>query len=59
MDAAYTLGNLKYVKKCFEVIAEDKDTTSQIFNAWWLLWKTYNKATNYKETEKCKKERLK
>ena len=38
---------------------EDQDNTSQIFNAWWLLWKTYNKATNYKETEKCKKERLK
>lgn len=59
MGAAYTLGNLEYVQKCFEVIVEDKDNTAQIFNAWWLLWKTYNKAANDKETEKCKKELLK
>lgn len=59
MDAAYTLGNLEYVLKCFEVISEDKDNTSQIFNAWWILWKTYEKVGNNKEREKCKKELLK
>jgi len=38
---------------------EDQDNTSQIFNAWWLLLKTYNKFSNDKKTKKCKKELLK
>jgi transcriptional regulator with XRE-family HTH domain len=58
MDAAYTLGNLEYVQKCFEAIVEDKSNTSQLFNAWCLLWKTYKKVGNDKEAERCKKELL-
>lgn len=59
MDAAYTLGKIEYVQKCFEVIVEDKENTPQIFNAWWLLWKTYEKVGNCKEAERCRKELLK
>ena len=58
MDIAFSLENLEYVKRCFEVITEDKNNIPQIFNAWWLLWKTYNKVGNSIETEKCKKELL-
>lgn len=59
MDVAYSLGNIEYVQRCFEAITEDKDNKAQIFNAWWLLWKTYNKVGNYKGAEQCKKELLK
>ncbi|HKM35855.1 MAG TPA: helix-turn-helix transcriptional regulator [Lachnospiraceae bacterium] len=59
MDLAYSLGNIVYVQKCFDAITVAGNTTPQIFNAWWLLWKTYNKVGNYKEAEKCKIELLK
>lgn len=59
MDISFSLGNLEYVQRCFEVITEDKNNIPQIFNAWWLLWKTYNKIGNSIEAEKCKKELLK
>ncbi|BCN29098.1 helix-turn-helix transcriptional regulator [Anaeromicropila herbilytica] len=58
MDLAYELGNLDYVIHCFEVITEDKENTSQVFNAWWLLWKTYHKLGYDIETEKCRIELL-
>jgi transcriptional regulator with XRE-family HTH domain len=54
MDIAYSLGDIEYVKRCFDVITENNDDTPQIFNAWWLLWKTYNKVGNFKEAEMCK-----
>ena len=59
MDIAYSLGDIEYVKKCFTAITEPGNSTSQIFNSWWLLWKTYNKIGDIKETERCKKELLK
>lgn len=55
MDIACSLGDIEYVEKCFDVLTEDNYDTPQIFNAWWLLWETYNKIGNLKETEKCKK----
>lgn len=58
MDAAYTLGDLEYVQKCFDKIIEDKDNTPQIFNAWWLLWKTYTKVGSEEEAQRCKNELL-
>lgn len=59
MDVAYSLGDIEYVQKCFTAITEPGNSTSQIFNGWWLLWKTYHKIGNVKEAEKCKKELLK
>lgn len=59
MDIAYTLGDIEYVKRCFDAITGEGSSRSQIFNAWWLLWKTYNKAGSYTEAEKCKIELLK
>lgn len=58
MEMAYSLGDLDYVQKCFEVITKDNDTPSQVFNAWWLQWKAYKKAGKEKEAEKCRKELL-
>lgn len=59
MDIAYSLGDIEYVQRCFTVITKPGNSTSQIFNSWWLLWKTYNKIGNVKEAERCKKELLK
>ena len=59
MDIAYSLGDIEFVHRCFTAITEPGNSTPQIFNAWWLLWKTYNKIGNVKETERCKKELLK
>ncbi len=59
MDIAYSLGDIGYVQRCFTSITEGGNSTPQIFNAWWLLWKTYNKVGNLKEAERCKKELLK
>ena len=58
MDLAYSLGDIEYVKRCFIAITEASNNTPQIFNAWWLLWKTYKKVGNTKEADKCKKELL-
>ena len=59
MDISYSLGDIEYVQRCFNAITEAGNSTPQIFNAWWLLWKTYNKVGNLKEAERCKKELLK
>jgi transcriptional regulator with XRE-family HTH domain len=58
MDIAYSLGNIEYVERCFNVIIGEGNSRSQIYNAWWLLWKTYSKAGRYIEAEMCKKELL-
>ena len=58
MEAAYMLGNLESVQRCFQVITEDKENTPQIFNAWWLLWRTYQKLGHEIEAERCKQELL-
>lgn len=59
MDVAYSLGDVEYVERCFEVITEEDNNTEQIFNAWWLLWKTYMKVENHEAALQCKLELLK
>lgn len=59
MDIAYSLGDIEFVLSCFNAITESGNSTPQIFNAWWLLWKTYKKVGNLNEAEKCKRELLK
>lgn len=58
MEAAYMLGNLEYAQRCFQVITEDKKNMPQIFNAWWLLWRTYQRIGNEREAEACRQELL-
>lgn len=59
MDLAFSLGDIEYVQRCFDVIIEEENNVPQIFNAWWLLWKTHTKVGNLKEAEHCKNELLK
>lgn len=57
MEAAYRINDVSYVEKCFRYITEKAEDEGQIFNAWWLLFKTYEKNGN-SEAERCKEELL-
>lgn len=58
MEIAYSLGDFDFVRKCFDVITKDTENKDQIFNAWWLLWKSHIRAGKEKEAEDCRKELL-
>lgn len=58
MEAAYQLGDIEYAKKSYQAIVADTENNSQIFNALWLLWKTYEKTGDRENSERCKDELL-
>ena len=58
MEIAYSLEDFDYVRKCFDIITKDTENKDQIFNAWWLLWKSHKSAGKEKEAEDCKRELL-
>ncbi|BCJ99463.1 helix-turn-helix domain-containing protein [Anaerocolumna chitinilytica] len=58
MEIAYSLEDFDYVRKCFDVIIKDTENKDQIFNAWWLLWKSHKSAGKEKEAEDCRKKLL-
>lgn len=59
MEAVYQLGDIESVKKYFDRMIHGTEDAAQIFNAWWLLWKTCEKAGCQEDAEKCKEELLK
>ncbi len=59
MEIAYVLEDVGYAKLCFDKIIDNNKEHSQVFNAWWLLWKLNKKLGNVKETEFYRSEVLK
>lgn len=58
MEFAYTVGDEEYVKQCFDAIIAGTKDKNQIYNAWWLLWKTYQKVGDEQEAERCRQSLL-
>lgn len=55
MEAAYVLNNTPYTQICFDFITAHSTDIHQIFNAWWLLWKSHKKIGNQVEATRCQK----
>lgn len=58
MEAGFELNDLKTVLSCFDIITEYSTDKAQIFNAWWLLWKAYQKSNMVRDIERCKEKLL-
>lgn len=58
LEAAYQTGDIHLALQYFNIILEQNKDVRQVFNAWWLLWKTYQKLGNEIEAEKCQRELL-
>lgn len=58
MDFAYAVKDKEYVEQCFHAIISGTRDKDQIYNAWWLLWKTNIKLGDEEEAEQCRQELL-